>query len=241
MIKQSIRRMAQRWIGFDNYLFLFAWFSGIRMRYLGAEKEFRFFMNLLPSRGIVLDIGANIGIMTVALAKRHPAASIYAFEPMPANLKALQRITQYHRLQQIRIFPIALGDQNGLVEMVMPMMNHARMQGYSHVVEPGQSLEEGDTIHVPMRKLDEMDELQTDIPITAIKMDVENYELFVLQGAEALLRKHKPVIYCELWDDARRSACIDFLKRLGYRAMIYQENRLEDFSEQQSVNFFFLP
>jgi hypothetical protein len=116
-----------------------------------------------------------------------------------------------------------------------------KMQGYSHVVEPGQPSQAGDTVKVPMRRLDDIGELQPIPYISAVKIDVENYEYFVLQGGEILLRKHRPMIYCELWDDARRNACIQFLRNMDYRVMVYENNGLVDFIDQDRVNFFFLP
>jgi FkbM family methyltransferase len=241
MIKQLIRRLAQGLLGFENYLVLFSWFSGQRVRFMPAEKEFRFFMGLIPAQGIILDIGANIGIMSVALAKHLPQAIIYAFEPMPANLRALERILRYYRLKQVHIMPYALGDQSSRVQMLMPEIDRAKMQGYSHVLESGQSPQTGETFEVPMYRLDDLVELQTTVPVTAIKIDVENYEYFVLKGGESLIRKHRPIIYAELWDDARRGDCMALLTGLGYGIHVYQDDELVIFTDQPVTNFFFLP
>lgn len=241
MIKQLIRRLAHGVLGFDHYLFLFSWISGLRMRFFGAEKEFRYFMGMITGTGAILDIGANIGIMSVALARRHPASVIYAFEPMPANLRALKRILGYYHLKQVQVMPFALGNQQEMVDMLMPEVAKTKMQGYSHVVEPGQPAQPGERVRVPMRRLDDLPELQMADRISAIKMDVENYEYFVLKGGEALINKHRPVIYCELWNDARKKDCIDLLTNIGYRVMVYRDDNLIDYSDQPVVNFFFIP
>lgn len=242
MIKQLIRRLGHWLLGFDNYLFLFARFSVFKLRWLGSEKEFRFFMDLLPAGGAILDIGANIGAMTVAFARRHPEALIYAFEPMPANIRALQRILQHYCLeQQVRIMPYALGNREDSVEMLMPLVNRTKMQGYSHVIEPGHLSQEGEKIIVPMHTMDGVSELQALPAISGIKLDVENYEYFVLQGGASLLKKHRPIIYCELWDDARRDACVRFLAGMGYRIKVYEQGNLVDLSGQRRINFFFVP
>jgi FkbM family methyltransferase len=241
MLKQLIRKLAHRMLGFDNYLFLFSWISGLRMRFTGTEKEFRYFVGLLPESGAILDIGANIGIMSVALAKRRPNSLIYAFEPMPANLKALKRILRYYGLKQVQVMPWALGNQNGLVEMLMPVVDQTMMQGYSHVIEPQHAAQPGARCTVPMHRLDDIAELKEINHISAIKIDVENHEYFVLKGGECLIRQHQPVIYCELWNDQRRVDCIRLLEGLGYRTMVYQQDVLVDFADQPVVNFFFIP
>lgn len=53
--------------------------------------------------------------------------------------------------------------------------------------------------------------------------------------------KHKPIIYCELWDNEERNLTINYLKDLGYKVKIYHHKQLIDYSNQQSVNFFFIP
>ena len=46
-----------------------------------------------------------------------------------------------------------------------------------------------------------------DKKIGAIKMDVENFEYFVLEGGKELIKKHKPIIYTELWENQNREKC----------------------------------
>jgi hypothetical protein len=56
-------------LGLDNYLFLFSLFIIKKLRWDKNEKDFIHFLNLLPREGIVLDIGANIGVMSYYLAR----------------------------------------------------------------------------------------------------------------------------------------------------------------------------
>ena len=44
----------------------------------------------IPPDGIVLDVGANVGVFGVRVAQRYPAARVYAFEPIPPIFEALQ-------------------------------------------------------------------------------------------------------------------------------------------------------
>ena len=241
MFKNLIRTAAQKLLGFHNYLFVFSLLSSLRMRVGDYEKEFSYFMEMLPANGAILDIGANIGIMTVALARKCPQAVIYSFEPIPANIQALERVIRFYNLKNVQVFPFALGEKNSQVKMIMPREKKSKMQGLSHVVMPGEMEQEGEVFSIPMQEMDNIKELNNSERITAIKVDVENFELFVLKGGVTLLKKHHPLIYCELWDNDRRSQCITFLSNLGYRVMIYREGSLVDFTGQQAINFFFLP
>jgi hypothetical protein len=76
-----------------------------------------------------------------------------------------------------------------------------------------------------------------------MKIDVENYEYYVLKGAEMLVEKNKPVIYCELWENENRKKCFSFLNNLGYSAFILHKKELVPFNDQKhhKHNFFFRP
>jgi hypothetical protein len=65
----------------------------------------------------------------------------------------------------------------------------------------------------------------------------------VLKGAEKLIVKHQPVVYCELWDNDNRKKCIDFLNNLNYAAFILHKKELVPFEKAtvKKHNFFFLP
>ncbi|MEN9442625.1 MAG: hypothetical protein RLZ33_2702, partial [Bacteroidota bacterium] len=56
-------------MGFRTYLYVFAIFKIKTLRSDSKEKDFFHFLSLLEDgKGAVLDVGANIGIMTVHLA-----------------------------------------------------------------------------------------------------------------------------------------------------------------------------
>ena len=74
-----------------------------------------------------------------------------------------------------------------------------------------------------------------------IKIDVENYELEVLKGAAEIINKSRPLIYAELWDNENRIACIHFLTKLNYEIKVLEKDMLNDFTDQNAINFFFIP
>ncbi|GAC1439654.1 MAG: FkbM family methyltransferase [Sediminibacterium sp.] len=213
------------------------------MRRGNYERSFRHFISLIPNEGVLLDIGANIGMMTVYMARKLDRVTVFAFEPIPANVKALKRIVTFFKLGNVKVFEIALGDKPGSLKMVLPIVNHSRMQGWCHVTgfDEGKYRNKGEVYDVPAETLNGMKALK-DIPkITAIKIDVENFEYYVLKGGDALLAKHKPLIYAELWDDEKRQWCIDLLQQLGYEVKVFSEDQLDAYYGQPALDFFFLP
>ena len=244
-MKNTAKYILHKLLGFKNYLFVFSLFKIYTLKRDKNEKDFFHFLNLIPENTLVLDIGANIGIMTVHLARTIKDVKVYSFEPMPNNIKAFKKIVTYFKLKNVRLFEIALGSTEGEVEMVMPIISSVRMQGLSHVIHDSISENnEGDRFKVPLKMLDKMEELINSTQrISAIKIDVENFEYFVLEGAKNIISKNKPVVYAELWDNENREKCFDLFKILNYKTYIISDNKTIEFesAKHKTQNFIFLP
>jgi FkbM family methyltransferase len=228
-LKTAIKYILQKAFGFQTYLYIFSLFVIRKLRWDRNEKDFFFFLKMIPKEGVVLDIGANLGVMTYYLARKHANRSVFSFEPIPYNYKNLLRIKDKFALHNVTTFQIALGDKNGTIDMVLPMEKSVRFHGLAHVKDNApESQNKGELFQAPIHRLDDIDMLNNSCnPITAIKMDVENYEYYVLKGAECLLKKHFPPIYCELWDNENRILVMNFLEGLGYKVFILSKKKLE--------------
>ena len=192
---------------------------------------------------MVLDIGANIGIMSVHLCRRVKKGMVYAFEPIPENYLALQKIARFFKVQNLLLFNCALGDQNKVVEMMMPVNASVKKQGLSHVLhESINDLSDGIRYSVLQRTLDSV-AAEIKIPFYAIKMDVENFEFYVLKGGAESIAKYRPIIYCELWDNENRKRCFVILIELGYNIMVLDNKKLVVYDSlvHRMQNFFFIP
>jgi len=240
MLKSKVKRLLQRVLGFDNFLFLFSIIT-IRRLYMNKhEKEFLHFLTLLPIDELLLDIGANIGIMTVPLAQKAVNGKVFSFEPMPQNLKALKRVIKYYKLKNVTVFETALGSEPGELKMIMPIIDNVKMQGLCHF--DNNETEKGERFTLPVQKLDDISELQAAKAIGGIKIDVENFEFEVLTGAKNLLLKHKPIIYCELWANEKRTLTLNYLtNEIGYTVKIYDGEKLVPYINQEAMNFFLVP
>ena len=232
-------------LGLKTYLYVFARFVIFKLRWDKKEKDFFHFLKLFPDEGLILDLGANIGVTSYHLSKRFPKSTIFSFEPLTLNMDTLKRIKQRFNLNNIKEFQVAVGNKPGYLEMVMPVINNVPMHGLSHVIhEDNKEFNEGMKYKVPVVCLDSFAEInQPGKRITAMKIDVENFEYFVLKGAERIITENQPVIYCELWENENRKKCIDFLNNLKYSAFILHKNELLLFGETniEKHNFFFIP
>ncbi len=244
-MKTFVKYILQKTLGLKTYLYVFALFIIVKIRWDKKEKDFFHFLKLIPDGGIALDLGANIGVTSYHLSKKLPGSTIFSFEPLALNMDTLKRIKNRFDLKNVKEFQVAVGEKPGTLEMVMPVINNVPMHGLSHVIhEDNTEFNTGLKYEVPVVCLDEFNGLlESEKKITALKIDVENFEYYVLKGAEKLIRKNKPVIYCELWENDNRKKCIGFLNKLNYSAFILQKNELVPIEKTtvEKHNFFFLP
>jgi FkbM family methyltransferase len=244
-MKLAIKRALQKLLGVQRYLFYFALFKIRTLQWDRWEGHFVTFLKLIPDRGLILDIGANIGVMTVLMARKAPHGTIYAFEPAPLNYAVLEKLIRRFRLTNVRTYPWAIGQSDGTLPMIMPMDGAVVLHGISHIIEDDvPATESGYTFEVETKRLDNLSELmQSEQPVSAIKIDVERYEVHVLEGARRLLEMHRPPVYSEI-TRANMSYCFDLMISLGYTVHVVHRGKLIPYDQIQDnryYNFVFLP
>ncbi|UCE41933.1 MAG: FkbM family methyltransferase [Candidatus Aminicenantes bacterium] len=166
--------------------------------------------SLLPQDGVVLDIGANIGTITLPLAARCPSGIVYAFEPVTSTRRFLERNTS--SMENIKVQSLGLGDANGPKKIHI----HPRNPGGAHTGGDAEEEEISETIEI--MTLDTWVSVNKIERIDMIKLDIEGDELAFLAGASETLRRFRPVLALEcnpipLWRFAKAgpSALIESL------------------------------
>lgn len=209
-----VKRTVSRVFGQDFFLTL----SAIRQIRGGYEPAYREFLNLIPEGGTLLDIGANIGISCAVASRVRPDVSLVAFEPLFQNVRILMRIKRLYRFN-LQLMPVALGDTEGSVSFAVPEVGGVPATGLSHIVSdeyknPDVEQHPFSTVKVGITTLDSM---CVRLPkVDAIKIDVEDHEFHVLNGGKNLLMKHRPIVFCELWDTPNRPKALALMQSLGY-------------------------
>ncbi|TAE16035.1 MAG: FkbM family methyltransferase [Bacteroidetes bacterium] len=244
-MKVFLQRNLQRILGYQAYLTVFSIYSVFRAFAGKYEVEFSEFLKLLSHRpdGCILDVGANIGITAVPLAKKFPKETIHAFEPIPANMQTLQKVSNIFRCSNIKFHPIALSNSSGVATMIVPETDGVKRQGLSRMqgIDDEALYTEGEEITVQLTTLDDWWQNSKNPAVKGIKMDVENFEYQVLLGAKQLLLNNKPIIYCELWNDDKRISCIQYMHGLGYSACVFVNGAIVPYTNQTVMNFYFIP
>jgi FkbM family methyltransferase len=158
-------------------------------------KEIEIIKKLVTAKDIVLDIGANIGFMTIQLAQL--AKHVYAFEPSPDNFKQLQENTKH--LDNVTLENIALSDKEDIKTLYLCPYDNGMNRLY-----PSKWCEGGDIVkEIPTYSLDwyiifwRLYDENLHNKISFIKLDVEGYEYYAIRGMEKLLQRDHPTILLE--------------------------------------------
>lgn len=165
----------------------------------------------------VIDVGANIGLTALALASTCPQGQIVAIEPVPKTFNFLQENIKNSGLKNITAYHFAAGERNSTVQM---HGNETFLAGA--FVGDKYSANFGDhfSTTVPLTKLDDIFIQFGMNHIDFIKIDVEGYELSVLNGAKDLLNQFKPIVMMEMnhW-------CLNMLQNITlpeFRASLFK-------------------
>ncbi len=183
---------------------------------------------------VIIDVGANIGLLSCAYAQRlgFLSTQIYAFEAVERNFERLRRNLALNHFESVTPFRIALGDQEGELTFHLPDSefsgnavgdNVLSTNDFSTAVKESSHVE-----RVPMTTLDRWARTRNIERCDFIKIDVEGAELNVLRGGRDLIQRTRPIIQCEFnryWL-AQQGLGIDdylsFFSTLNYRA--YKDN-----------------
>ncbi len=141
---------------------------------------------------VALDIGANVGAVTLALARfTAPTGIVHAFEPGPPNVQRLQANLALNPglAAQVTVHPAGVGEAPG------------QLRWQEEDGNPGNAMLGAHGTHaVPVITLDDFTVQQGLSRLDFIKVDVEGMELSVFRGARCTLRQFRPTIYFETLD-----------------------------------------
>ncbi len=164
----------------------------------------------------MVDIGANIGMVTQFFALASPTLRVHAYEPNPCAFDALQRNIRDNRLtQRVTTSPEAVGRSSGELNLWVDVKT-ALSTGYSDS-SPDQG---GRRIKVPMIGLDEIWRRLQGGPIWLLKIDTEGAEGDILEGASkpALSAVRNAIIeYHDNIVPGVSQRCYDVLQASGFK------------------------
>jgi len=157
------------------------------------EIELDLFERLAALSPTVVDVGANIGVYTCSAARGQPAdGMVVAYEPVPENLDFLRRNIRANVPDRpVIVREAAVGAAEGDLAL------HLADGIGTHSAAPGNARSDRGALQVPLVALDQ------DLSRTGagrpdlLKVDVEGYDGFVLDGARRTLAEARPTLFTE--------------------------------------------
>jgi len=152
-----------------------------------------------PPDPVVLDIGANIGIVSLALARAAgPGGLVHAFEAQRVIFHMLAGNMALNSMENVHCHFMAVGAKAGSARI--PRLDYHKHATFGSLElnreqqsDLGQQAKGGEFDEVRMDSIDAMALPRVDM----IKIDVEGMEADVLAGAERTIRTHRPLMYVE--------------------------------------------
>ncbi|WP_353932498.1 FkbM family methyltransferase [Okeanomitos corallinicola TIOX110] len=151
---------------------------------------------------VILDIGANIGLYSIALAEKLKQISnngqIWAFEPTPTNFQRLSNLVEINNLNNT-VYPIntALGNIEGNIQLCLVDEKNNSSTGNAFWLKEGLPNLEKATCTAPITKLDTFVQQNSITKCDLIKVDIEGAEMEFLLGGMSFIQKTRPIIYGE--------------------------------------------
>ena len=175
---------------FGNKLFLNKKGLALAISHYGTyeEVEAKIMEEKIKTGNIVVDIGANIGLHTLNMARIvGNTGQVFAFEPDPSNFKILEKNVKINNYQNIILEQRAVGDKHERTTLYQS--DHPGM----HRIFPQTKQAKGQ-VKVELISLDKyfIDSNLAD-RINFIKIDVEGMEFGVLKGMKNILKNNKNI------------------------------------------------
>lgn len=148
----------------------------------GEDEYIERILSSLKPGDVVYDIGANIGMISLAIAAHLPGVEVHAFEPGEENCDRLRQNTGLNSVAGVRAHRYGLGRQNGPVKFFLSR------RPAEHSLSRDNA-EDAREVEVELRTADSVAEEIG--PPTIMKIDVEGAEAEVLFGAERLIGSGK--------------------------------------------------
>ncbi len=210
------------------------------------EKDYEldnitFFRKKIKTDNVVIDIGAQIGLMTKLFADLvGPTGKVYTFEPTPKTFNVLSETIRINKMENNVIpFQEALSDKKGKAIFNISNIDIDASNTLSNVIRNSTS----SAIEINVTSVDEVVNENSLTKVDFIKIDAEGAEYYVLLGAKNTMVSLKPIINLALHPNALTGfnsslkEIYAFIKSNNYK-VIYKFNEMDEKDFIQNTNLF---
>lgn len=149
---------------------------------------------------VVIDVGANVGSVSIMLAKKFPFIRIYSYEAHPINYNNLLRNIKENNVENITAFNYAVYSEDGYsLEMSLNVDNTGASNAYADVeTHPELYASEYARIEVPTISLDTIISSNNIDKIKFLKMDCEGAEFEIVENSKLIHKVPVEHFACEI-------------------------------------------
>ena len=149
------------------------------------EETVNFLNRIIPPNGKFMDIGANIGAISIPLSKRRGDIQVLAVEAAPWIFEYLEKNVSVNQLRNISLVNNAVFDTDNVeMDFFSPREKYGK-GSLSPVFSQ-------DGIKILTRQVDTIIREYSFESVNTLKVDVEGFEHFVFKGALNLLKSDNP-------------------------------------------------
>ena len=237
MIK-IIKRLIFKILGLKNYLrilqrtYFLLYRIGI-LKYNSTYEYHYFVKHLIDDGDVIIDIGANLGYYSLLFAKwTGGSGKVFAVEPIAIYNEIFNEKAKKYK--NITLYSYALGAEEKTVELVSSPQTGFLSTGLPHIYDPqrdGKVENQEFKFDAQMKK---PSVLFRDLDrIDYIKCDIEGFEYIVLSDMKEIIRKCKPKVQVEVWND-NREKLLEMFDELGYTPYKLWKYRLVPLNENNN-------
>ncbi|MGB2117109.1 MAG: FkbM family methyltransferase [Flavobacteriaceae bacterium] len=225
-------------------------FIGTRSMAKGTfeKEETNFFNNTITNYDIFINIGANVGYYVLNALNSNKKIKVYAFEPIIQNFILLKKNVSLNSFNdRVVAENIALGNKNTDTKIYGNTTGASLLKGWSN--NPENFFQT-----VKCFKLDTYARtkgINFEGENTFIMIDVEGFELEVLEGAKTILKNTTPTLFVEICNgqhfiknDNLFVKKFQFLYDIGYSSYVLNGGVIEkykiDLTKNETHNFIFV-
>jgi len=186
------------------------------------------FQKVLQRGDRVVDIGGNIGMITLVAARAVGSTGVVeTFEPNPECLKRLRETIARNQIDWVQLHPYGASDQPGTLELTV-FDGHSGVGTFAAI-----GADDPAATHRMLLELVRADDVlaRDPRPIKLIKLDVEGFETKALNGLLETLKRHRSMVVVETVEAHLRRAgsssdeLFGLMHGLGYRAYALSSKR----------------
>jgi FkbM family methyltransferase len=182
-----------------------------------VQKPYQQNRDYVPKEGdVCIDVGANIGCVTLQWRATNRTGIIVAIEPHPVTFGRMLRNLRLNEVSAVETIQAAVGNQNTQVEMFIDRNNNSMARVAGDQTACITAFADQTAITVPCITIDSLVDSRRFDRIDLLKIDVEGFELECLLGATKSLPKVDRIVL-EYHSAELRESCTSLMTSHGFK------------------------